>query len=147
MAVIIDIGEAKDIHPRNKQDVGYRLALNALATTYGRDIDYSGPIYKEFNVEGDKIRLYFDHVDGGLVAKDADKLKGFAIAGRDKKFVWADAEIDGDTVVVWSKLVSEPIAVRYAWADNPDCNLYNKANLPASPFRTDCWHGTTFDKK
>ncbi len=147
MAVIIDIGEANNIHPTNKQDVGYRLALNALAVAYGLDIDYSGPIYKEFDIEGDRIRLHFDHVDGGLVAKDADRLKGFAIAGRDKKFVWADAEIEGDTVIVWSEKVLEPIAVRYAWADNPDCNLYNKADLPASPFRTDAWHGTTYDKK
>ena len=142
MAVIIDIGEANDIHPRNKQDVGKRLALAALALAYGKDVVYSGPLYSGYKVEGNKIRLFFKHVDGGLVAKGG-KLKGFAIAGPDRKFVWAEARIDGDTVVVWSDRVPNPVAVRYGWADNPECTLYNKAGLPASPFRTDDWPGIT----
>jgi sialate O-acetylesterase len=146
MAVIIDIGEADNIHPKNKQDVGKRLALWALANTYGKELVYSGPIYKSMKVDGSSIVLSFDHVGGGLVAK-GEELKGFAIAGADKKFVWADAKIDGDTVVVSSDKVSEPAAVRYAWADNPVCNLYNKAELPASPFRTDDWPGVTVDAR
>jgi sialate O-acetylesterase len=142
----IDIGDAKDIHPRNKQDVGKRLALNALAVTYGKDVPYSGPLYELMKVEGKTIRLKFKHVFGGLEAKDGD-LKGFAIAGDDKKFVWAQAKIDGETVVVSSDGVDKPLAVRYAWADNPECNLYNKAGLPASPFRTDDWDGITKGKQ
>ena len=147
MAVIIDIGEADDIHPKNKQDVGKRLALWALAKTYGKDIVYSGPIYKSMKVDDGKIILSFDHVGGGLIAKGDEQLKGFAIAGADRKFVWADAKIEGDTVVVSSENVSEPVAVRYAWADNPVCNLYNKEDLPASPFRTDDWPGVTAENK
>ena len=147
MAVIIDIGEANDIHPKNKQDVGKRLALAARAVAYGQKIVYSGPIYKSMAVEGSKIRLRFDHVGGGLVARGG-ALKRFAIAGSDRKFVWAEARIDGETVVVYSDKVAKPVAVRYAWADNPEgCNLYNKAGLPASPFRTDTWPGVTADKK
>jgi sialate O-acetylesterase len=137
-AVIIDIGEADNIHPKNKQEVGKRLALWALATVYGEDITYSGPLYKSMERDGSKIVLSFDHVDGGLVAEGGE-LKGFAIAGPDKQFVWADAKIDGDKVVVSSPEVKEPAAVRYGWANNPPCNLYNKAGLPASPFRTDDW--------
>jgi sialate O-acetylesterase len=147
MAVTIDIGEADDIHPRNKQDVGKRLALWALSETYGKDIVYSGPIYESMVIEDDKVILSFDHVGGGLVAKGGGPLKGFAIAGADRKFVWADARIEGDKVVVSSDKVSNPVAVRYAWADNPVCNLYNKEGLPASPFRTDSWPGVTFDNK
>jgi len=147
MAVIIDIGEADDIHPKNKQDVGKRLALWALAKTYAKTLVYSGPLYKSMNVEGNKIVLRFDHVGGGLVAHGEGPLKGFAIAGADRKFVWADATIDGDKVVVSSEKVAEPVAVRYAWADNPVCNLYNKEGLPASPFRTDDWPGVTAGKK
>ena len=143
MAVIIDIGEANDIHPKNKQDVGKRLALWALAKTHGKAIAYSGPLYKSMRVRGDKIILRFDHVNGGLVAGGGEPLRGFAIAGEDRKFIWADAEIDGDTVVVRSDKVSKPVAVRYAWANNPVCNLYNGAGLPASPFRTDDWPGIT----
>ncbi len=142
MAVAIDIGEAKDIHPKNKQEVGRRLALAAQAIAYGRDITYSGPLYQWSSIEGNKVRLYFKHTDGGLVCKGKE-LKGFAVAGPDRRFVWAEAKIEGDTVVVWSKEVPEPAAVRYAWANNPVCNLYNKAGLPASPFRTDCWPGMT----
>lgn len=136
MAVIIDIGEEKDIHPKNKQDVGKRLALNALVKDYGKRLPYSGPIFSKMKVVGNEARLSFTHTDGGLTAKGGD-LKGFIIAGADKKFVWADARIDGDQVVVSSPQVSAPVAVRYAWADNPECNLYNGADLPASPFRTD----------
>jgi len=147
MAVIIDIGEAKDIHPKNKQDVGKRLALWALANTYDKDVVYSGPLYKSMEKNGDKILLHFDHCDGGLVAKGGEPLKGFAIAGEDRKFVWANATIEGNTVVVTSSEVANPLAVRYAWADNPVCNLYNKAGLPASPFRTDTWPGVTVNNK
>jgi sialate O-acetylesterase len=138
-AVIIDIGEANDIHPKNKQDVGKRLALAAEAVAYGKDVVYSGPMYESMKVEGERVRLQFKHVGGGLVAKGGDKLTGFAMAGEDRQFVWADAKIDGDSVLVWSKDVPKPAAVRYAWADNPECNLYNKADLPACPFRTDDW--------
>jgi sialate O-acetylesterase len=147
MAVIIDIGEADDIHPKNKQDVGKRLALWALARNYRKKLVYSGSIYKSMKVEGDKIVLQFNHVGGGLVAGEGRALKGFAIAGADRKFVWADAKIVGDGIVVSSDEVSEPVAVRYAWADNPVCNLYNKEGLPASPFRTDDWPGVTVDNK
>jgi sialate O-acetylesterase len=142
MAVIVDIGEANNIHPKNKQDVGKRLALWALAKTYGKNIEYSGPLYKYMEINGNKAILHFDHVGGGLVAH-GEHLNGFAIAGVDKKFVWAEAKIEGDTIVVSSDKVAEPAAVRYAWADNPVCNLYNKAGLPASPFRTDTWPGLT----
>ncbi len=147
MAVIIDIGEADDIHPKNKQDVGKRLALWALAGSYGKKLVYSGPIYKSMKVEVDKIILNFGHVGSRLVAGGGRALKGFAIAGADRKFVWADAKIVGDGVVVGCDEVSEPVAVRYAWADNPVCNLYNKEDLPASPFRTDDWPGITVDEK
>ncbi len=143
MAVIIDIGEADDIHPKNKQEVGRRLALNALARVYGKDVVYSGPIYKSMKVEGNKIRLFFDHVDGGLMFKNGKTLQGFAIAGKDKKFVWGKAKIDGETVVVSAKGIKYPVAVRYAWAANPIGNLFNRAGLPASPFRTDSWKGIT----
>ena len=137
MAVTIDIGEALDIHPRNKQDVGHRLALAARAVAYNQDILYRGPIYHHMTIEGDSIRIHFNHTADGLVAKDGP-LTWFAIAGEDNQFVWADAHIDGNTVIVHSDQVPNPVAVRYAWADNPqDCNLYNSANLPASPFRTD----------
>jgi sialate O-acetylesterase len=142
LALAIDIGEANDIHPKNKAEVGRRLALCALAKTYGKKIEYSGPWYKSMKVAGDSIRLRFDHVDGGLEAKGGD-LKGFAIAGEDHHFVWADARIEGDTVVVSSSQVSKPIAVRYAWDINPVCNLYNRAGLPAVPFRTDNWQMLT----
>ncbi len=140
MAVTIDIGDGSDIHPKNKQEVGYRLALAAQAIAYGRDVVYSGPIYDSMAVEGNKTRLRFKYVYGGLVAKNsASALTGFEIAGDDHKFVAAHAKIDGDTVVVRSESVPHPVAVRYAWGMNPWCNLYNRAGLPASPFRTDKW--------
>jgi sialate O-acetylesterase len=135
LAMAIDIGDAADIHPRNKQEVGRRLALGFLATTYGQPIPFSGPVYRAMVVEGGKIRVSFDHLNGGLVAK-GDKLTGFAIAGADGKYVWADAVIDGDTVLVSSPQVTKPASVRYAWSNNPVCNLYNKADLPAVPFAT-----------
>jgi len=144
MAVAIDIGEAEDIHPRNKQEVGRRLALYARACVYGEDVEYSGPIYHKMQTENDRIRLIFLHAASGLTAKGG-VLKGFAIAGEDRKFVWADAVIEGNTVVVSSPSVPHPVAVRYGWANNPTCNLYNGEDLPASPFRTDNWPGITKD--
>jgi sialate O-acetylesterase len=137
MAVTIDIGDAKDIHPRNKQDVGLRLALSALADVYKvPGVVGSGPLFREARREGSALRVLFTHAAGGLVCRGSE-LQGFAVAGADRKFVWAQARIDGDAVLVSSPSVPEPTAVRYAWADNPCCNLYNTAGLPASPFRTD----------
>ena len=160
MAVLIDIGFEKDIHPTDKEDVGSRLALWALAQTYGHKLEDSGPLYQSMKVEGNKIRVAFSH-SGTLTAKELpdnyqpqtvkpdtvplmkplpdSPLQGFEISGSDGKFVWAHASIEGNTVVVSSQNVSRPTAVRYAWADNPTCNLYNDAGLPASPFRTDNW--------
>lgn len=146
IAVTIDLGDAADIHPKNKQDVGQRLALHALSTAYGRNVVSSGPLYRSMTVEGDKIRLQFHHVGGGLLAK-GETLTGFVICGADRKFVWATAAIHGDSVLVSAENVKEPIAVRYAWADNPACNLFNKAGLPASPFRTDDFPGLTVNVK
>lgn len=143
MAVIIDKGDANDIHPKDKQAVGHRLALIARARTYGEQIPYSGPMYRSCEVSGDKLILSFDHTDGGLKSTDGKALQGFAIAGRDHKFHWAKAEIQGDKVIVSSPEVPYPVAVRYAWANNPACNLGNGAGLPASPFRTDDWKGIT----
>ena len=149
MAVTIDIGDAKDVHPKNKQDVGNRLALAARAIAYGENVVYSGPIYKKgsMEIEGNKIRLGFNHTGGGLIVKDGGELKGFAVAGNDKNFYWANAKIEEDTVVVSSEKVKKPVAVRYGWAANPICNFYNKENLPASPFRTDKWKGLTEGNK
>jgi len=148
MAVAIDIGEADDIHPINKQDVGKRLALPALYFAYDRDIVYSGPIYKDMIVAGDNAILSFEHVGGGLKARNRyGYLKGFSIAGEDRVFHWARALIKGDKVFVVSENVKKPVAVRYGWADNPDdVNLYNIEGLPASPFRTDDWPGKTKDR-
>jgi sialate O-acetylesterase len=142
MVVAIDLGVAKDIHPKNKQDVGLRLALIARSKIYKEKVPYSGPVYKSYAVKGDRITITFKELNGGLLAK-GDTLKGFAIAGADKKFYWAQAKIEGNKIVVWSSEVKEPVAVRYAWANNPICSLYNKAGLPASPFRTDKWKGIT----
>lgn len=136
MAVITDVGDPKDIHPRRKQPVGERLALAARAIAYGERIAYSGPIYRTMKIQGDRIVLNFSHVGKGLEARDGE-LKGFAICGEDRKFVWGRAEIVGDTVVVSSPQVSQPVAVRYGWADCPEVNLWHKDGLPASPFRTD----------
>ena len=146
MAVTIDIGEMFDIHPRNKQDVGHRLALAAKKIAYGQDIVYSGPIYKSMEIKGNEARISFDHVGKGLMKK-GEKLTGFQIAGKDRKFYWADAQIVGGKVYVTSDKVKKPVAVRYGWAHNPLCNLYNKNGLPASPFRTDDWPGITAGNK
>ncbi|HLH54038.1 MAG TPA: sialate O-acetylesterase [Verrucomicrobiae bacterium] len=146
LAVAIDIGEANDIHPKNKAEVGRRLALCALAQTYGKRIEYSGPWYKSMKIQGNAIRLTFDHVDGGLEARGGE-LKGFAIAGEDRKFLWAKAEIEGKQVVVSAPGVEKPVAVRYAWDIDPVCNLYNASGLPAVPFRTDDWPGITLNHK
>jgi sialate O-acetylesterase len=137
MAVAIDVGAADTVHPRNKQAVGQRLARVALAKVYGRDVAYSGPRFKDVTIEPGGIRLTFDHVDGELKADGS--LTGFAIAGADREFVWADARIDGETVWVTSPAVPEPVAVRYAWAENPVANLTDASGLPAVPFRTDDW--------
>jgi len=137
MAVTIDLGDEKDVHPRNKQDVGTRLARLAFAGTYGRDMVPCGPVLKMAEIEDGRVRLHFDHIGGGLVAKDGP-LKQFSIAGDDRKFVWAEAEIENGMVVVSSRAVPRPAFVRYAWADNPaGANLYNSEGLPAAPFRTD----------
>jgi sialate O-acetylesterase len=169
-AVIIDLGESEDTHPRNKAGVGTRLANIALTRQYGElDLVDSGPVYDGMTVEGSRIRLKFTHADGGLVAKPlpatydvqtllnrtaplvpnlpGSELQGFAICGADHHWVWANAKIDGNTVVAWSDKVPAPVAVRYAWANNPTCNLYNGANLPASPFRTDDFATTTDTKR
>jgi sialate O-acetylesterase len=152
MALAIDIGEARDIHPRDKEDIGNRLALWALKNDYGqKDLVCSGPLYKGMKVEENRIRISFDSVGRGLMVGKMDghgpakevaggKLQRFAVAGEDKQWVWADAVIDGETVVVSSPAVPKPVAVRYAFSMNPQgCNLYNQDGLPASPFRTDAW--------
>jgi len=142
LAVTIDIGDPKDIHPHRKGEVGERLALWALATTYDQKLVYSGPLYESMQVEGGAIRIRFTHVGTGLLAKDGP-VRGFAIAGADRKFHWAAATIDGDSILVSSPEVPTPVAVRYAWGDSPECNLFNREGLPASPFRTDSWPGIT----
>lgn len=143
IAVTIDVGDPKDLHPHRKAEVGERLALWALGTTYQKPIVYSGPLYQSMTVEGSKIRIRFTHVGNGLEAHDGGELVGFAIAGADRKFHWAIAVIEGESVVVSSPDVIRPLAVRYAWGDSPHCNLFNKHGLPASPFRTDDWPGIT----
>jgi sialate O-acetylesterase len=152
MAVAVDVGNPENIHPTDKQDVAHRVALAALHVAYGRDLVYSGPIYDAMQVQGNAVRLTFTHEGGGLIIGAApwvapgqqpiptDKLYGFTIAGSDKKWVPADAKIDGNAVVVSSPNVAAPVAVRYDWANAPKGNLYNKEMLPASPFRTDEWH-------
>ena len=138
-AVIIDIGETNDIHPKNKQDVGKRLALGARKVAYGETIAYSAPTYRSHTVRGGRVTLALNSASG-LHTRDGGPVKGFAIAGADKHFVWANASIDGNRVVVWSDKVPQPVSVRYAWGDNPlDANLYNAVGLPATPFRTDRW--------
>ena len=147
-AVIIDLGEAKDIHPKNKQDVGYRLSRLALANQYGFKINCQSPRYKSMKVEGNKIILEIDHIDSGLKTFDVEELKGFTIAGADKKFVNAKAEFSGkNKIIVWADSVQEPVACRYAWADNPVCNVYSNEGLPMTPFRTDDWPGITAENK
>jgi sialate O-acetylesterase len=143
-AVTIDLGEAQDIHPRNKLDVSKRLARWALARDYGMSIVYGSPIYKSMERQGSKIVITFDQAGGGLKTFDTREVRGFAIAGADGKFLWAKANIVApDRVEVWSDNVTDPVAVRYAWADNPVCNLRNREGLPVTPFRTDDWPGIT----
>ncbi len=159
MAVLIDLGEANNLHPHRKKEVGERLAAIALAQTYGMKIPYAGPALRAMTIEGKTVRLHFTHCEGGLVARPLPKeypldlgsnafaplvlhkpnspLQGFAICGKDGNWTWGNARIDGDTVIVESPNVPVPFAVRYAWADNPTCNLYNRAGFPAAPFRTD----------
>ncbi len=153
-AVIIDVGQAEDIHPKDKMDVGHRLALAAEKVAYHKELVYSGPTYQSMNREGDRIRVTLANIGGGLKIgahpstqpnvpqeSPASELHGFTIAGEDMKFMPAQARIIGDSIAVWSTSVANPAAVRYGWANNPDCNLYNKEGLPASPFRTDAWTG------
>jgi len=138
MAVAIDLGEWNDIHPDNKKDVGERLALAAMKLAYGENIVHSGPIYVSSTVDRNEVVIRFDNIGGGLITNDGEAPSEFAIAGTDKKFVWAKARIENDHVIVWNDALVEPKYVRYAWADNPvNPNLYNKEGLPASPFRTD----------
>ncbi|MEI8310912.1 MAG: sialate O-acetylesterase, partial [Verrucomicrobiota bacterium] len=168
-AVLIDIGEALDIHPRNKKDAGDRLARIALDRSHGKSIPFSGPVFDAMKIENGRVRLTFTHAEGGLAAKPLPptydlkssasqtaplvrnspgaELEGFAICGEDRKWVWADAKIEGKSVVVWSDKVPQPAAVRYAWANNPTCNLVNSSGLPASPFRTDDFPASTKDVK
>jgi sialate O-acetylesterase len=147
-AVIIDIGEGADIHPRNKLEVAKRLARWALARNYERDIVCHSPRYESMKNEGDSIVLKFKDVGGGLRTVDAPEVKGFAVAGEDRKWIWAEAKISAaDQVTVRASAVPKPVAVRYAWADNPVSNLYNKVGLPVTPFRTDDWPGVTVDAR
>ena len=147
LAVLIDVGEAADIHPKNKQAPAHRLALNALARTYGYDVEYKGPEYAGYVQDGCRMIISFDNAQSGLVPAKyglngntpEDNLKGFYIAGPDHIFYEASAEISGNQVIVWSEKVNCPVSVRYGWANNPVCNLYNGVGLPAVPFRTDIW--------
>jgi sialate O-acetylesterase len=138
---IIDKGDAVNIHPTDKGPVGYRTALVALNRFYDKNIEYSGPRFKSFSINGNKVVILYDHIGKGLEIKNGKKLKGFAIAGDDKIFYWADAVLKDNTVIVSCKKVAKPVAVRYDWSDNPEGNLYNKDGLPAFPFRTDNWNG------
>lgn len=152
-AVIIDVGEGKDIHPRNKQDVAKRLARWALARDYGVQVPYHSPQFKSMEKQEGRLVLTFDHVGGGLKTFDVGEPRGFAVAaqptdGSPAKFVWANAQIVGpDKIQVWSDDVKDPVAARYAWADNPVCNVYSQEGLPLTPFRTDDWKGVTADNK
>ena len=148
MALAVDIGEANDIHPRNKQDVGKRLSLAALKIAYNKEVIYSGPQYKSMKIDDNKAIISFHHIGSGLTTKNDDnEVKEFEIAGKDQKFYKASAKIDGDNIVVWSNEIKKPVAVRFAWANNPSkFNLYNKEGLPAIPFRTDTWIGVTDGK-
>ena len=147
MAVTTDIGNSTDIHPKNKQDVGKRLAAIALHDVYKKNIVYSGPMYKSMKVDGNKIKIYFTNIGSGLIAKNGE-LKGFEIAGADEQFYPAKATIEGDHVIVKVRGVSNPVAVRFGWMDDAgEDNLFNKEGFPASPFRTDNWKGITEENK
>ena len=147
MAVAIDIGETADIHPKNKQDVGNRLALIALKRVYKEKLIDEGPVYSTSKVEDGQMIINFKPSGSALKTSDGNELNGFAIAGSDKKFYWATGKIQGNNIILSAKEVKNPVAVRYAWANNPVCNLVNEAGLPASPFRTDDWPGITVNKK
>ena len=144
MAVTIDVGDPKDLHPHRKKEVGERLALWALGTTYKQQIEYSGPQYQSMKIQGAEVRLHFSHASG-MRALGSPQLQGFAVAGADHKFHWAEASVDNDNILVKSSDVPNPVAVRYGWGDSPPANLFNKEGLPASPFRTDDWPGVTAD--
>ena len=145
-AVIIELGEAQDIHPKNKEDVGKRLARWALAREYGFDLVHRSPIYASMNRQGSKIVLDIEHIGGGLDLFDVQTPLGFTIAGADQVFQHAQAKILNERQIeVWSESVDQPVAVRYAWADNPVCNVQNKEGLPLTPFRTDDWPGVTIN--
>lgn len=148
-AVIIDLGEANDIHPKNKLDVAARLVRWALAKDYGvAGIEPQSPAFREMKIVGKKAILGFDHAGTGLRTVDVSEVRGFAICGEDRAWVWADAKITGpDTIEVWSDAVPAPVAVRYAWANNPVCNVYSKEGLPLTPFRTDDFPMTTMPKE
>jgi sialate O-acetylesterase len=146
MAVIIDVGEANDIHPRDKRTVGERLALEARRVAYGERVDSRGPTFADFAVDGREVTVAFDHA-GGLTTTDGEAPVGFALAGPDRVFHWAEARIDGERVVLSSEAVATPVAVRFAWADNPAHNLVDAAGLPAAPFRTDTWPGVTTGRR
>ena len=168
-AILIDTGETGDIHPREKHEAGDRLARVALAKTYGQAVPYAGPFYDSYKIDGDKVRVTFKDANGGLVAKPLPptymisslknetaplvrnsahgEVEGFQICGEDHKWVWADAAIDGNAVVASNPAVAKPVAVRYAWANSPTANLYDKAGLPAAPFRTDTFPGATDNAK
>jgi sialate O-acetylesterase len=135
MAVTIDIGDPDNIHPTNKQEVGFRLALAARAMVYREPVEFSGPLYRSMIREGSSLRLYFEHVDGGLVTR-GNQLQGFEIAAADGNFVPAKADIDGVAVTLSNPSVPLPTQARYGWSGDPVCNLFNKSGLPASPFRT-----------
>jgi sialate O-acetylesterase len=138
MATAVDIGDEKDIHPRDKQDVAHRLVLAAARVVYGEEVVSSGPLYQSMRIEGTRIRVKFSDLGSGLLIKDKYGYpRGFEIAGADGKFVWATAQLDGDSLLVSSEAVQQPVAVRYDWSNTPDGNLFNKEGLPALPFRTD----------
>jgi sialate O-acetylesterase len=139
MAVIIDIGMSNNIHPTNKQDVGLRLSLEARALTYRQPVEYSGPMFGTAAQEGGAMRVYFTHADG-MQARGGGAITGFEVAGADGNYAAADAKVEGSALVISSPQVPEPVAVRYAWADDPACNLVNQAGLPAGPFRSDQPH-------
>ena len=149
MAVTTDIGNATDIHPKNKQDVGKRLSAIALNNLYGQTMEFSGPAYESMKVDGNKVILSFTHTGSGLMARDKyGYLKGFEVCGSDKKFHFAQAYIVGNNVIVSNDEVEKPIAIHYAWADDAgDANLFNKDGFPAVPFRSDDWKGITADAK
>ena len=146
LAVITDVGDKDDIHPTKKEPVGGRLALLARGIAYGEKVESSGPLYRGKEIKDGRAFLSFDHVGGGLEARGG-RLRGFAICGQDRKFVWANAEIDRGKVIVSSPQIDKPVAVRYGWADYPVVNLFNREGFPASPFRTDDFPLTTAPKK